>query len=236
MRFLIVGDDRTSVGALARAVGETLTALGHRVTGVRILKDPRKARPYLQRIPIDFLLLDLDVAGAAALLDDPVARSFKTIAIASGTQHAPRAIEKGVAGYLVKPVALDILARTLARLLSTAPAGNGSGGSGRCLALRTRGTIRLIPIDALVYARGAGPYAELTMKDGSTVFYNRSLSALRSALPGTFERIHRSYIVNTAAIAGFLAHEGTRYEVQLQGGERLPVGRAHYKRLRTLMG
>jgi DNA-binding LytR/AlgR family response regulator len=236
MRFLIVGDDRISAGALSRALGQTLGSLGRRVTAIRTLKDPRKAKPYLQRIPIDFLLLDLDVAGAASLLDEPVAQSFKTIAIASGTQHAPRAIEKGVAGYLVKPVTLDPLARTLARLLGMAPAANGSGGSGRCLPLRTRGAIRLIPIDALVYARGAGPYAELVMKDGSTIFYNRSLSALRAALPATFERIHRSYIVSTSAIAGFIAHEGTRYEVQLHGGERLPVGRGHYKRLRALMG
>jgi len=236
MRFLIVGDDRSSAGTLSRVVDETLSALGRRVTAIRTLKDPRKAKPYIQRIPIDFLFLALDVAGGAALLDDPIARSFKTIVIASGTQHAPRAIEMGVAGYLVKPVALDPLARTLTRLLNAHGGSNGSGGAGRCLPLRTRGTIRLIPIDTLIYARGAGPYAELKMKDGSTIFYNRSLRALRAALPATFERIHRSYIVNTSAITGFLAHEGTRYEVQLQGGERLPVGRAHYKRLRTVMG
>lgn len=233
MRFLIVGDERSPAHALSRAVGETLSALGHRVTAIRTLKDPRKARPYLQRIPIDFLVLDLDLAGAAALLDDPVARSFQTIAISSGTQQAPRAIEKGVAGYLVKPVTIDPLSRTLQRLLSATHTTNGTG---RCLPLRTRGAIRLIPIDALVYARGAGPYAELTMKDGSQIFYNRSLSALQSALPATFERIHRSYIVNTTAITGFFAHEGTRYEVQLQGGQRLPVGRAHYRRLRNLVG
>lgn len=233
MRFLIVGDDRTSAGALSRAVDETLSALGRRVTAIRTLRDPRKARPYLQRIPIDVLLLDLDLAGAEALLDDPVAHSFRTIVISSGTQRAPHAIERGVDGYLVKPVTLDPLSRTLRRLLKTAPAANGSG---RSLPLRTRGTIRLIPVDDVLYARGAGPYAELSMKDGATIFYNKSLRSLEASLPSCFDRIHRSYIVNTTAITGFLAHEGTRYEVQLQGDKRLPVGRAHYKRLRARIG
>src|SRR5262245_41727772 len=206
MRFLIVGDDRNSADALSRAVGQSLSSLGRRITAIRTLKDPRKARPYLHRIPIDVLLLDLDLAGAAALLDDPVARSFHTIVISSGTQQAPRAIELGVAGYLVKPVTLDPLSRALERLLGAKPVSNGSG---RYLPLRTRGTIRLIPVNDVVYARGAGPYAELTMKDGSSIFYNRSLRALQAALPASFERIHRSYIVNTTAITGFLAHEGS---------------------------
>ena len=55
---------------------------------------------------------------------------------------------------------------------------------------------------------------------------------VQAVLPPDFERIHKSYLVRLGSIKALHAAEGSHYEAELKGGERLPVGRTRYKELR----
>ncbi len=59
---------------------------------------------------------------------------------------------------------------------------------------------------------------------------------LARALDRVFERIHKSYIVKMSTVAGLLIHEGSRYEVELNNGLMLPVGRTRYKGIKEKLG
>jgi len=63
-------------------------------------------------------------------------------------------------------------------------------------------------------------------------FHDKSLGSLFALLPATFERIHKSFIVRLDAIKRLTTQEGSRYFLELQGGDILPVGRTHVNRVR----
>lgn len=228
MRILIVGDDRFSRGRIERV---TRDILGRRIACLKTIPDLQGAHQYLSHTPIDLLLLDLDrqANDAFSLLRDSVAKTFSTVVFSEAAEQALAAFDHGAHGFVLKPIEPSAMARALNRLLE---ARRRSDYAHRYLSVRRKGGIKLIPIDDVLYAKGAGPYSEIVMRDGSTELHNKSLEALLDLLPGLFERIHRSYIVNMAAVTSFLAHEGSRYEAELSCGTRLPVGRTRFKKIR----
>jgi DNA-binding LytR/AlgR family response regulator len=48
-----------------------------------------------------------------------------------------------------------------------------------------------------------------------------------------FERTHKSYLVRMSAVARLFSLEGSRYELELRNGVRLPVGRTRYPALKA---
>ena len=54
-------------------------------------------------------------------------------------------------------------------------------------------------------------------------------------LPAHFERVHRSYIVNTRAIASYRSEPGSRYFLRLATGTEIPIGRSRLKDLKHRM-
>jgi two-component system LytT family response regulator len=61
-------------------------------------------------------------------------------------------------------------------------------------------------------------------------FFEKSLSQHR------FARVHRSYIVNTQLITRIDAYEKDSHLVLLSTGEKIPVSKAGYSRLKEMLG
>jgi len=61
------------------------------------------------------------------------------------------------------------------------------------------------------------------------------LEQLLLILPSHFQRIHKSYIVNMQYLAELKKYPGTRYELILNNGIILPLGRTHYSKIRDLI-
>ena len=55
-------------------------------------------------------------------------------------------------------------------------------------------------------------------------------------LPGTFERVHKSYLVNKNAIDMLKVAGGGRYHLRLTTGDEIPVGRSHYPAVKAWLG
>jgi two-component system response regulator LytT len=106
--------------------------------------------------------------------------------------------------------------------------------SARFLGIRRYGRIEILPLDNLTYAKAMDKYCELAAADGSRRFYDRPIAHLEQALPESFVRIHKSYLVRFACVARVLVLRGSRYYVELQSGQRLPVGRTRYRRIKAL--
>lgn len=50
-------------------------------------------------------------------------------------------------------------------------------------------------------------------------------------LPDSFERIHKSYLVEMTSAKMIIVEPGSKYSLEMQNGERLPIGRTRYKAL-----
>jgi DNA-binding LytR/AlgR family response regulator len=228
MRILIVEDE----AVVARRVEKFCRSiLGDRLESARIAPTFAAAQSHLAESPVDVLLLDLNLGGTdgMALLESSVAGSFHTIVVSANTEHALRAYDHGVIDFVAKPFTEERLAQALQRV--TDPAGR-SPQAARCLAVRKRGRIQLVPVAEVSYVQGAGDYSELALAGGGRELHDKSLDRLQAVLPSAFERIHKSFLVRLGDIVSIHSLEGSQWRAELKDGTQLPVGRTYYRELR----
>lgn len=232
MRVMIVEDEPLLARRLERFCREIL---GERLEAIRIATLLSEASARLDESPVDLLLLDLNLHGrdGMELLASSVAGSFHTIIVSANTDQALRAFEYGVIDFVPKPFSRERLAQALQRVTER---GARAAGAAKFLAVRKFGRVELVPIDRILYVEGAGAYAELVLADGRRELHDKTLEKLHALLPPVFERIHKSYLVRWNAVKALHAREGSHYEVELNNGLRLPVGRTRYRELREKLG
>lgn len=90
----------------------------------------------------------------------------------------------------------------------------------------------LVGVDRVRRLKAAGSYSELVLADGTTELHDKPLGRLVALLPGDFVQIHRSHVARLSAIDRLRTHEGSRYDVRLDNGTTLPVGRTRVEDLR----
>jgi two-component system response regulator LytT len=229
VRALVVEDEPVVARRIERLTREIL---GDELESIGVCQNFPEAEGLLEHASIDVLVLDLNLVGRDGfdLLRRAVARSFQTIVISANTDRALEAFEHGVLDYIAKPFNRERLARAFERVRSTRAA---SGTAARVLAVRRREGIVLVSVEQVVFIRRTGPYAELHLRDGRVELHEKSLEGLLAILPSDFERTHKSYIVRLSEIAKLMAREGTRYELELRSGQRLPLGRTRYPVVRA---
>ena len=232
MKLLIVEDEPVIARRIRRLSG---LILGDRLEQVTVSNTLESGLAHLEKDEIDLLLLDLNLNGASGfdLLETIVARPFHTIIISAYTDKAIRAFEYGVLDFVPKPFNQDRLAQAFGRL---EPGSVPSNGQVRYLAVQKRGRHVLFDIQDLTYIKGAGVYSELHFQDQSVEIHNKSLDALARLLPGHFDRIHKSYIVNSTLVRELAVASGGKYSAILKDGTDLPISRARYRELRKKWG
>lgn len=232
MRILIVEDE----AVVARRI-ETLCRrlLGEKLRGLKICGTFDAAAAALTDSPVEVLLLDLNLGGEDGmdLLRASAAGAFHTIIITANTDQALRAFEYGVIDFVPKPFTAERLGQALERITGR---GGRAAQPARYLAVRKLGRIETVAVTEVAYIQGAHNYSELVLKNGKRLLHDKSLEGLGMVLPDDFERIHKSYLVPFGDIVAFHVHEGTRYEAELRGGIRLPVGRTRYRELVARLG
>lgn len=229
MRILIVEDEVVIARRLERFTREIQ---GNQLSWLKLVDSLEAGLAELAKRPIDLLLLDLNLHGRDGfeLLEQVVAGSFHTVVISAHTDRAIRAFEYGVLDFVAKPFDRQRLAHAFARFRDGA---NRADYGTRYLGLAKHGKVEMVAIDAVRYARGAGPYAELVLDDGRIELYGKSLDRLMMILPPSFERIHKSYIVNMDRALCIRTRPGSRYELELENRVVLPVGRTRARRIRA---
>lgn len=228
MRILVIEDEPL----IARRLEQFCRAiLQDRLELIRSAQTFDAASADLASYAFDVVLLDLKLQerDGMELLETAVAGSFHTIVVSANLDQALRAFEYGVIDFVPKPFSQERLEQALQR------AAGESGGAprpARCLAVRKLGRIELLSVDDILYVEGSDKYSEIVLTDGRRELHDKSLGRLEGVLPPSFERTHKSYLVRMSAVARIFAHEGSRYELELKNGVRLPVGRTRYPALR----
>jgi DNA-binding LytR/AlgR family response regulator len=171
-------------------------------------------------------------------------------------QYALQAFEQGVLDYLVKPVKPARLAATVARVqerlrvaqpainsealllqlaaqLQRAGAAPGSSSAPlRWLRVQVGPTLRLIPVDEIDFLRADSKYTLVAWRGDANApaeaLVTLPLKELLAQLdPAQFTQVHRSTVVNLAAISHVVRGENETATIHLKGrGETLPVSRS----------
>ncbi|GAB3984178.1 LytTR family DNA-binding domain-containing protein [Spirosoma terrae] len=228
MRILIIDDEARIAARIERFVRELL---GSSLTSLARCDSIELGIEHIRRYGIDLLFLDLNLNGQDGfdVLKSVVAESFHTIVVSAYTDKAITAFEYGVLDFIGKPFAIERVKQALDRVsLKSATLQSPL----KFLAVKTRGQIRLIPVEDVLFVKGAGVYAELHLHNGSKALHDKTLEKLAQLLPDSFDRIHKSYLADSRYFAGIHIQSGGRYTLQLTNGQQLPIGRSRYEQLK----
>ncbi len=160
--------------------------------------------------------------------------------------YAMRAFDAHAVDYLLKPFRLERFQTAVerarqrigtpaARPAEIAAAARGPGHYAARVIVKDGTKVYVIPAERLDYAESQDDYVSLH-SEGKSYLKQQTIAALETMLdPEQFVRIHRSYLVNLARVERIEPYTKDSRVAVLTGGVRLPVSRAGYDRLRTLL-
>jgi two-component system LytT family response regulator len=197
----------------------------------------------------DLLFLDIQMPklDGFEVLELIGAGDMAIVFVTAYDQHALRAFEVHAVDYLLKPFSADRLAAALTRVKSRlgrkpllptaelAAAVRASDHYAERIVVKDGTRVQIIPVAKLDYAEAQDDYVALASQ-GKKYLKQQTISSLESALnPKDFLRIHRSYVVNLERVSKLEPYGKESHVAILQDGTRLPVSRAGYGRLRSLL-
>jgi two-component system LytT family response regulator len=192
---------------------------------------------------LDVQMPKLDGFEVLELIDRDVAVIFVT----AFDQYAMKAFDAHAVDYLLKPFSQErfdkALERARQRLGEKLPPAPELARAARPpehhlerIVVKDGARVHIIPVDKLDYAEAQDDYVALHSQ-GKSFLKQQTISSLEAALdPQRFVRIHRSIIVNLERVAKIEPYAKDSRVAVLTDGNQLPVSRAGYDRLKTLLG
>jgi two-component system LytT family response regulator len=196
----------------------------------------------------DLLLLDVQMPkldGFEVL--DLVGRDVAVVFTTAYDQYALRAFEVHAVDYLLKPISAERLSEALARVRERLGRGERATSPGAMAAARPREghanrvlvrdgpRVHVIPVDKIDYVQAQDDYV-CFRSEGKDYLKEQTLADVETSLdPKVFVRIHRSYLLNLARLVRVDQDERENRVAVLTDGRRLPVSRAGYTRLNSLL-
>ena len=234
LKALVVDDEAPARSELRYLLGEA--------GGVEVVGEASNAVEALQlikAIPYDVIFLDIQMPGLTGVqLAEVLAglsRPPSIIFVTAHSEHAVKAFEVKATDYLVKPVELDRLKQSIARL---EPVAEQAPARVERIPVEKAGKKLLISVDDILYVMAKDDYSYLyTQADRylSTI----SLAQLEVKLePVGFFRIHRRYLVNLSRVNEVVPMYGGTLLLTLsdQAATQIPVSRRRVPALKKALG
>lgn len=251
-RVLLVEDEAPQRAALQAALlaqwpGAAVLALGDGDAALEALA--ASASGDAPGFDVAFLDIRLPGASGLAVARAAIARGVRVVFTTAYDQHAVEAFEHGAVDYLLKPIRPERLAETLLRVEAALAAGAAAPAAAGLDALVAAlqparrlqwisaslgDTLKLIAVDEVLAFRAEDKMSRLVTADGDAVIRPSLKELLPQLDPERFWQVHRSAIVQVAAIAHVKRDELGRHVLRLKQrpDEPIPVSRAFLPRLR----
>jgi two-component system, LytTR family, response regulator LytT len=234
IRALIVDDEAPARSELRFLLSShrDVEVVGEAASGAEALDLARDLR-------YDVMFLDVEMPGLTGLDAAPrVNERRDPPAVVFVTAHAEYAVDAfsvEAFDYLLKPVDPDRLARVVERLHERS---SEDAVPVEKVPVVAAGGTELLDFDQIHFVQADGDYSRVHTYDRSYLC-TASLGELEERLPASrFVRIHRSYIVNLAKVAGVRRAGSDRLTLQLSdaGRTELDVARRQGKAVRERLG
>ncbi len=212
-------------------------------------KNGTEALALIKETEPDISFLDIKMPGCSGMeVAREIAGSCHIVFITAYDRFAIEAFENAAIDYLLKPVSLERLQKSVKRLKKSLQAASQPPADLsaiiqklvneapqkriseylKWIRVQVGDTIRLILTNEVVYFKSSGKYTQLVCKDGEYLI-NKPIKQLEQELdPNAFWRIHRGTIVNVATIIKVTRSLSGRYAIKLKGvSEILIVSRSY---------
>jgi two-component system LytT family response regulator len=210
--------------------------------GFEAVKKAGELKPDL--IFLDIQMPKLDGFEVMQLIDPSIAVIFAT----AFDQYALRAFDANAVDYLLKPFGEERLRSAISKLMRAGASRTGPSAIelakaarpprefAQRIVVKDGAKVHVIPADRLDFAEAQDDYVSLR-SERKNYLKQQTIASLEETLdPARFIRIHRSYIVNLERVAQIEPYAKDSRIAILTDGSRLPVSRAGYARLKSLLG
>jgi two-component system, LytTR family, response regulator len=232
IRALVVDDELPAREELALLLAETgeIEVVAKAANAVEALAAIRRDRPAV-------VFLDVQMPGVSGLellgmVDDELLPEI--IFVTAHERFAVRAFEENAVDYLLKPVAPDRLAATVARLRSRTGLGPRPAFPSPPISrvpCCVKRAIKLVPVADIELVKSTPTGVSVVCSHGE---YATDLTLQVLEARGGFLRCHKQYLVNAAAVD--LVALGEDAMVRTRSGFAVPVSRRHLPLLRQRLG
>ena len=242
LRALLVDDEELARTVLREllATHADIEVAGECANGFEAVKAVSELQPDL--VFLDIQMPKLNGFEVLELLDRDVAVVFVT----AYDQYALRAFEVHAVDYLLKPFGEERLAAALAEarrrlqaqerlpVAALAAAARPQGPLERIL-IRDGARVHILSVEHIDYVEAQDDYV-LFHSGGKKYMKHETLANLETQLDAKrFVRIHRSYLLHIERLSRVEPYAKDSRVAILQDGTKLPVSRAGYTRLSTLL-
>lgn len=242
LRALLVDDEDLARHALRELLKQhpEVSVVGECANGFEALKAAAEHQPDL--IFLDVQMPKLTGFDVLELIEPQPAVIFVT----AYDEFAMKAFEVHAMDYLLKPVGRErfeaALERAKSRIGERVPVAHELAAAARQpqqflerLVVKDGTRVTLIPVTKLDYVEAQDDYVALA-SHGAKHLKQQTIASIEAGLdPARFVRIHRSYIVNFERVVRIEPYGKDSRLAILSDGTRLPVSRAGYARLKSLM-
>jgi two-component system LytT family response regulator len=242
LRTIVVDDEE-----LARKVMRELLSAHDEIEIVTECRNGLEAVKAVAEHKPDLLFLDVQMPKLTGFdVLELVGPDVPVIFVTAYDEYAMKAFEVHAVDYLLKPVGKERLASALRRVKTRAAekrpipaeltsAARPAGQFAERLVVKDGTRVTLIPVAKLDYAEAQDDYVALA-SEGQKHLKQQTIASLEAALdPKMFVRIHRSYVVNLLRVTRIEPYGKESRVAILSNGVKLPVSRAGYARLQTLL-
>ena len=240
IKTLIVDDEPLAAGL----VKEFLSAYPQ-FEVVAICHDGFEALKVIQLFQPELIFLDIQMPKITGfelleLLENPPAVLFTT----AFDQYAVQAFDVKGIDYLVKPFSEARFAQAITRFLSqqktkTVPEAVDypvSEERNKRIVVRVKNEIKIIQTQEVRYFEAEDDYISIHTQEGKFL-KKMTMKQLEESLdPEKFARVHRSFLVNLQEVAGLEPYEKESFLLRLRSGQKIPVSKSGYARLRQVLG
>ncbi len=194
----------------------------------------------------DLIFLDIQMPKingfeVLELLSSPPAVIFTT----AFDEYAIQAFENNAVDYLLKPFSKERFDKAIQKLLLQTNQHKNQikkllsepvmGESQNRIVVKTGNKIKVIPVNHVIYLKADDDYVSIKTAEGDFL-KSKTLAYFEQTLNNEFVRIHRSYIVKIDQITSIQPYEKDSHQVLLRSGEKLPVSKSGYPKLREVLG
>ncbi|KTD98839.1 LytR/AlgR family response regulator transcription factor [Pseudoalteromonas sp. H71] len=233
MNVLIVDDEPLARMRLKRLLANenSITIKAEAANGNEALKLANKYNP-------DLIFLDVDMPGVNGL---QVAYELNSLAlppaivfITAHPEHALDALQLSAAGYLVKPVTEQSLAKVLEQLGRINKAHVQKQQSPK-ISYQIAGVTKSVALENIFYFNAQEKYTNMVF-EGGEAFVEQSLKQLELLYPAQLLRIHRNTLVNKNKLLCLKTQRAGLHTIELAGcPEPLAVSRRELKAVKNIL-
>ncbi len=245
MRVILIDDE-----PLARSVVIEYLQSWPQIEIVQECSDGFEGVKAIAQYEPDLIFLDIQMPKINGfemleLIDQPPSVIFTT----AFDEYAIKAFEEHAIDYLLKPFTKERFDRAVQKWLDTKPTAEAkkdtteilnniqtSAPKNERVVVKTGNKIKIIPVNDIIFLAADDDYVKIHTAEGSFL-KNKTMAYFEKLLgEDDFVRVHRSYIVKIDEITRIDPYEKESHLAILKSGEKIPVSKTGYPKLRQVLG